>query len=60
MKTICTKCGSDEVYIVPRKEEKEPETQTMDDFVKGMTEPVPLIYKVTTLRCKKCGYEVSY
>ena len=60
MKTVCTKCNSDEIFIVPRETEKLPETQTMDDFVKNMNASVPAIYIVTTMRCKKCGYEVNY
>lgn len=61
MKTICTRCKSDEIYVVTPKEEKlEEETQTMDDFVKNVGRPVNAIYKMTTIRCKKCGYSASY
>lgn len=60
MKTVCTKCGSDSVFIVPKEPVKLPETQTMDDFAKEVTRSVPLIYKVTTMRCKNCGYEVRW
>ncbi len=59
MKTICTKCGSDEIYIVAPEIKKEPETQTLDDMVSDLYAPVPLVYKMTTWACKKCGYSIS-
>lgn len=59
MKTICTKCGSDEIYIDSPKEEKIEKTQTLDEMVDNIFEPVPAIYKLTTWRCKECGYSVS-
>jgi len=59
MKTVCTKCGSDEVYVKTDEIKKWPETQTMDELVENMHKPVPAIYKLTTWACKKCGYEVS-
>jgi hypothetical protein len=37
-----------------------PETQTMDEYIQNLGRAVPLIYKLTTLACKSCGYEVSY
>lgn len=60
MNIRCTKCGSDGVYVVEPGTEKLPDTQTMDEFVENISKPVPAIYKITTLRCKKCGYEVNY
>lgn len=60
MNTICTKCGSDEVYVVQPELEKLPDTQTMDEFAENIHKPVPAIYRMTTLKCKKCGYEVNY
>lgn len=60
MKTICTKCGSDEVYTKEPIKEKLPETQTMDEIAKKAHEGVPLVYIYTTLICKKCGHSVSY
>lgn len=60
MKTICTQCGSNEVYIEVPKEEKLPGTQTMDEFAKRINKLVPAIYIPTTMRCKKCGYSVTY
>jgi len=59
MKTICTKCGSDEVYVKQPETKKEPETQTMDEMIKRHNAPIPAIYIMTTWACKKCGYEVS-
>lgn len=59
MKTICTKCGSDEIYIVTPEITKEPETQTLDEMVEKMHAPIPAIYKMTTWECKKCGYSIS-
>lgn len=59
MKTICTKCGSDEIYVVQPDAEKLPETQTLDEMVERIHEPIPLVYKMTTWACKQCGYEVS-
>ena len=59
MKTICTECGSFEVYMVQPEAEKLPETQTLDKMVENMHAPVPAIYKMTTWACKKCGYSVS-
>lgn len=57
----CTKCHSTEVYLAPDEpEKKESTTKTMDEFVKDISTPVPLVYKMKTLRCRKCGYSVSY
>ena len=61
MNIKCTKCGSFEVYVVQDKPaEKTHLVPTMDEFAKKMNEPVPLVYKMTTLACRKCGYEISY
>lgn len=60
MKTVCTKCGSDEIYIVPEKQEKVPDIQTLDEMVDNMNKPVPAIYKLTTWACKKCGYSITH
>lgn len=60
MKTICTKCKGDNIFIVPREEEKRPDTQTMDEMVDNMFVGIEnAIYKITTWRCKDCRYEVS-
>lgn len=59
MKTICTKCGSNEIYIVRDEISKEPQTQTLDEMVDKMFAPIPAIYKMTTWACKKCGYSIS-
>jgi len=58
MKTVCTKCGSDCIYIEEPKQEKLPETQTLDEMVNNMS-TIPLVYKMTTWRCKNCGYSVT-
>ncbi len=58
MKTICTKCGSDEIYIVQPDQTKIPETQTMDEMVKDMG-IMTLQYRPITWACKKCGYSIS-
>lgn len=58
MKTVCTKCGSDSIYIELSKEEKVPETQTMDEMINNMS-IITLVYKMTIWRCKNCGYSVS-
>ena len=58
MKTLCTKCGSDSVYIELPEQEKLPETQTMDEMINNLT-TTTLVYKQTTWRCKNCGYSVS-
>ena len=59
MKTICTQCGSDEIYIDQPEISKLPETQTLDEMVENIHKPVPLVYKITTWKCKKCGYSIS-
>lgn len=58
----CTKCGSHNIYTVgkegdPNYVQKE---KTIDEFVKTIHEPVPAVYILTTLKCKDCGYSVSY
>ena len=59
-KVVCTKCGSDEIYIEQPKQEKEaPTSITLDEMVKNMDKPVPAVYHPTTWRCKKCGYSVT-
>jgi len=59
MKIVCTKCGSEEVYIEMEEPQKMPDTQTMDEMVNNLYKPIPLVYKMTTWKCKKCGYSVS-
>lgn len=59
MKTICTKCGSDEIYEVPRAVLKEPDTQTLDEFVYKLNGATNAVYYPTTWACKKCGYSVT-
>lgn len=58
MKIICTKCSGSNIYIEAPKEEKIPETQTMDEMVNNFGIST-LVYKPTTWRCKDCGYSVS-
>jgi len=53
----CTKCGGSN--ILEKNYERETPL-TMDDFAKQHTAGVPLVYKMTTLRCDECGYEVSF
>lgn len=60
MKTICTKCGSDALFIVKDEPVKEPETQTLDEMIENIQKPIPLVYKMTTWACKNCGYSRSY
>ena len=59
MKTICTKCKSEDIVVVPREKKKEPETQTMDEMVENMFGMKTLVYHPTTWVCKSCGYEVT-
>jgi hypothetical protein len=59
MRLTCTKCDSEEVYIVMPKQEKILETQTIDEMLENIHKPVNLIYKPITYACKKCGYSVS-
>lgn len=53
MEIICTKCKSDKVYIVDNNKE---ETKTIDEMVGEQVQN--LVYKMTTWKCKDCGYEV--
>lgn len=58
MKTICTQCKSDKIFIVTKEQEEYNQVQTMDDWRdKRMT--MTLEYKPTVMRCGNCGYEVS-
>lgn len=57
MKTVCTKCGSDEIYIKADEIDKLPETQTLDEMVENRT--VTLVYRPITWACKKCGYSIT-
>lgn len=59
MKTICTICGSDKIYIEKPSSDKSPDTQTMDEMVDNLSKPVPLVYKITTWKCGNCGHSVS-
>jgi len=59
MKTVCTKCGSDSIYIEEPEQKKLPETQTLDEMVNDIFSAAPLVYKMTTWRCRNCGYSVS-
>jgi len=59
MKTICTKCGSEDIYIVQPEIKKEEQTQTLDEMLAKQFAPIPAIYITTTWACKKCGYSVS-
>ena len=50
----CDRCGSEDIEVIlpEPKERKVPLTQ-LPGFA------LPLIYKPTTYRCKRCGYEVK-
>lgn len=54
---VCTKCGSDEVYIDVPEETKVTKPTTIDDMVGPQVRNA--IYIPTTWRCKKCGYSVT-
>lgn len=56
-KIVCTKCGSEDVYIDYPEVDKLPNTITIDEFAGNNTHN--LVYKPTTWRCKKCGYSVT-
>ena len=59
MKTICTKCGSEEIYVENGEPQKKEEIQTLDEMVNNIGGIQNLVYKPTTWRCKKCGYSVT-
>jgi len=56
-KIVCTKCGSDEVYIETPEQVKRQDVITIDEMVTAKT--VDLVYRPTTWKCKKCGYSVT-
>lgn len=57
MNIICDKCGASEVYVeMPEPEKEVP--RKMTDFTN--LNVVPLVYKTTTLRCKRCGFSHTY
>lgn len=58
-KTVCTKCKSDKVGIVPREMLERPAIQTMDDMVNNMFILQPAIYYPTTWKCQDCGYSIT-
>jgi rubrerythrin len=58
-KIVCTKCGSDEIYIEISEIEKMPAEITLDEMVENQFRPQPAIYRPTTWRCKKCGYSFT-
>lgn len=58
-KTVCTECGSDEIYIEIPEEQKLPQTQTLDEMVEKQFALRNAIYIPTTWKCKKCGYSVT-
>lgn len=60
MKTVCTKCGSEDIGIIKEypKSVLEPKTQTMDEMVNNMG-IMTLEYRPITWICRRCGYQVS-
>ena len=56
-KIVCTKCGSDEVYIDSPELDKTPNTITIDDMASNTM--CDLVYRPIIWKCKKCGYSVS-
>jgi len=57
MELVCDKCGGKNIYTVLPKQEKEaPKKMTeMSNIQIGN-----LVYKLTTIRCKDCGFEHRY
>lgn len=53
----CPKCNSKNIFVKQDEKIKEDKEISMDDF--DSIQVVPLIYKMTTLVCEECGYEVS-
>lgn len=53
----CDECDSEDVMIVtPEPEKLEP--VKMSEASMAMS--VPLVYKLTTLECNHCGYQVTF
>ena len=62
MKTICTRCKSDQVSIQISEEKVEvEETQTMDEMIENLhkSNSVNAVYTPKTWVCKACGYSVT-
>lgn len=56
MKTICTKCKSENIYLIMPEVSKEPEVQTLDEMIHNLNRPMSLIYQPRRWACKDCGY----
>ena len=58
-KIVCTKCGSENVHIVPREMPEPPAVMTLDEMMDRQSMAQPAIYYLTTWKCDACGYSIS-
>ena len=56
MNYICDKCGGSNIVV----DNKQPEPQPVKMSEVSSVQWVPLVYKLTTLRCTDCNYKVDY
>jgi len=53
----CDKCGSDKVKVIKPDVTA---TQKIKMSEVSSVQAVPLVYNLTTLRCKDCNFEVQF
>lgn len=57
MELICDKCGGKNIYTVQPEQEKEV-SKKMSEM--SNVQIGNLVYKLTTIKCKDCGFEHQY